>query len=337
MFGIAHVTNDWRLFLDGSSNSLKVVLLHNENTLPSVPLAYCKKLPEKYENMQQILNFIGYNTYGWEVIADYKLINILSGLMGAASKNPCAFCLWDAKYKGQDKFSKKDWPSRPQWSTNTTGKHIHNAIKPPLVPISKILFPPLHIKIGLVTQLFKKVYALNLKARKELSNLFPSLSQAKMKAGVYDGPQIRRMFASTNLADSLNAEPEQNNAFSEAFSALKDVCESFLGNRRSLNYLQVIENMMKCYEKLDINITIKMHTLICHLDIFKDSCGAYSDEQGERFHQDLKSNEQDYAGKDMAKALGRYCWTLIRETDPTLHKRQAKYGNKTQFFYVNKQ
>lgn len=328
LFGTEHKTDEWRLFLDGSSKSLKVVLLHNENTLPSIPIAYCKGLPEKYESMQYILNLIQYEKYQWDVIVDFKLINILVGLMGAASKHPCVYCLWDSKYKKSDKYTKTDWPARPQWSEATAGKY--NAIKPPLVPASKILMPPLHIKIGLVTQLFKKIFQKNSAVRNVLHNIFPTLSQAKMKAGVYDGPQIRKIFENKDLPKALKTEEYH------AFSCLKEVSENFLGNERAPNYRQLIKDMMKSYEKLDINITIKMHSLICHLDLFKNSCGAFSDEQGERFHQDLKTNEDEYAGKNMARALGRYCWKLIRETDPNIHKRQSNYNKKMKAFYVYK-
>lgn len=332
LFQAEHRPSEWRLFLDGSSNSLKAVLLHNGNTLPSVPIAYCKKVPEKYESMEMILNLINYAKYQWDVICDYKLINILFGLMGAASKNPCAFCLWDAKYKGSDKYTKMDWPTRPKWSENTARKN--NAVKPPLIPAEKILFPPLHIKIGLVTQLFKKIFNRNEpgipnKAKEALKELFPSLSLAKLSAGVYNGPQIRQIFGSKNLRTHLR--PDEN----RALTALEKVCTKFLGNERAPDYKHLINEMMASYQDLCINITIKMHTLICHLDLFKESCGAFSDEQGERFHQDLKTNEEDYAGKDMTKGLGRYCWKLIRETESEKHKRQASYNKKTKYFYVN--
>lgn len=327
LFGIEHKPDEWRLFLDGSSKSFKAVLLHNKNLLPSVPLAYCKRLPEKYENIEYILNRIKYQQYGWEVIVDFKLINIITGLMGAASKHPCAHCLWDSKYKGSDKYTKTDWPKRPQWSTETAGKY--NAVKPPLIPISKILMPPLHIKIGLVTQLFKKLYERNSKIRATLFSIFPSLSEAKIKAGVYDGPQIEELFQDNDLPKILTVEENY------AFDSLKSVCKGFLGNKRDINHTDLIRKMMESFEKLGINITIKMHSLICHLDIFKESCGAYSDEQGERFHQDLKKNEADYAGKNMARGLARYCWKLIRETDPDTHRRQASYGKKINFFFVN--
>uniref|UniRef100_A0A336MHD8 CSON012359 protein n=1 Tax=Culicoides sonorensis TaxID=179676 RepID=A0A336MHD8_CULSO len=36
--------------------------------------------------MEQILEFIKYDDYKWDIVVDFKLINILCGLMGAASK-----------------------------------------------------------------------------------------------------------------------------------------------------------------------------------------------------------------------------------------------------------
>ena len=43
--------NDWRLFIDSSKRSLKVVLLNNGNRFGSIPLAYSVTLKEKYENV----------------------------------------------------------------------------------------------------------------------------------------------------------------------------------------------------------------------------------------------------------------------------------------------
>jgi hypothetical protein len=323
LFGATHNSNEWRLFLDGSSKSLKVVLLHNENTLPSVPVAYCKRLPEKYENMQIILNLIKYEQYKWEVIVDFKLINILTGLMAAASKYPCVHCLWDSKYAGSDKYTKTNWPER---SNEINRKY--NVVRAPLVPPAKILMPPLHIKIGLTTQLFKKIYQQNTEVIKVLKTMFPNLSDAKLKAGVYDGPQIREMFKKEVLLKQKMSRDEIH-----AFTCLQNVCEKFLGNQRARNYRQLVKDMITSYAKLNINITIKMHSLICHLDLFKDNCGAYSDEQGERFHQDLKRNEEDYF--NMVNGLARYCWKIIRETNPDVHRRNPNYKRKMTYFYVN--
>jgi hypothetical protein len=329
LFEVQHKATEWRLFLDGSTESLKVVLLHNGNEYPSVPLAYSRHCPEKYDSMKLILEHIKYNKYEWDVIVDFKLINILEGLMAAASKNPCIHCLWDSKYNGKDKYWKTDWPPRPNWSKKTAG--TNNAIKPPLIPRCKILFPPLHIKIGLVKQLFKKIYETNEKAGSRLCKIFPRLSKQKIEAGVFDGPQIRQIFKDSGLPTVLSEDQ------SHALSCLIKVCENFLGNNRAPDYSKLVKEMALSYDKLGINVTIKIHSLLCHLDLFKENCGAFSDEQGERFHQDLKKTEENYKGKDMANGLGRYCFGLIREKDTSKHKRKSTYNKKTQYFYVNKE
>ncbi|GBP60164.1 hypothetical protein EVAR_41854_1 [Eumeta japonica] len=41
-------------------------------------------------------------------------------------------------------------------------------------------------------------------------------------------------------------------------------------------------------------MSIKLHYLRNHLDKFPDNLGNYSEEQGERFHQDLKVIEERY-------------------------------------------
>jgi hypothetical protein len=45
-----HKTSQCRLFIDCSKTSLKAVLLHSGNKLPSVPLAYVTNMKETYEN-----------------------------------------------------------------------------------------------------------------------------------------------------------------------------------------------------------------------------------------------------------------------------------------------
>jgi hypothetical protein len=52
--------DQWRLFIDSSKQSLKVVLLHYGNRFPSVPLALTANMKESYESMKQLLGKIKY-------------------------------------------------------------------------------------------------------------------------------------------------------------------------------------------------------------------------------------------------------------------------------------
>ena len=44
-------------------------------------------------------------------------------------------------------------------------------------------------------------------------------------------------------------------------------------------------------------MSIKLYHLHCHFASFPDNLGAVVDEQGERFHQDLKVTEELYQGR----------------------------------------
>jgi hypothetical protein len=57
--------------------------------------------------------------------------------------------------------------------------------------------PPLHIKLGLMKQ-FGTALDKELAAFEYMRDFFPKLSEAKVKAGVFVGPQIRRSWSARN-------------------------------------------------------------------------------------------------------------------------------------------
>ena len=65
--------------------------------------------------------------------------------------------------------------------------------------------------------------------------------------------------------------------------------------------------------------------LHAHLDQFKDNMGAYSEEHGERFHQDVVDFERRrrYQEQYNENMMGDYIWCLIRES-PCKHKKITK-------------
>ncbi|XP_061409989.1 uncharacterized protein LOC133344059 [Lethenteron reissneri] len=72
--------NEWRLFIDSSSRSLKAVLLHNCNKYPSLHLAHSVHLNEDYNSINTLLDALKYDEYGWEVIKHFKMVAFLMGL-----------------------------------------------------------------------------------------------------------------------------------------------------------------------------------------------------------------------------------------------------------------
>lgn len=72
-------------------------------------------------------------------------------------------------------------------------------------------------------------------------------------------------------------------------------------------------------------MSLKLHFLFNHLDFFPENLGDESDEQGERFHQDMAFIEERYQGFWDEQMMGDYCWFLIRELpEENLNRRSLK-------------
>ncbi|XP_023252229.1 NACHT, LRR and PYD domains-containing protein 9-like, partial [Seriola lalandi dorsalis] len=130
--------------------SLKCVLLHNGNQFASVPLAHSTTLKEKYEAVKYVLEKIRYDQHEWLICVDLKMVNFLLGQQSGFTKYPCFLCMWDSRDTAQY-YTKKDWPV---WEELVPCRS-RNVISNPLVDRDKILFLPLHIKLGLIKQFTK--------------------------------------------------------------------------------------------------------------------------------------------------------------------------------------
>ena len=104
---------------------------------------------------------------------------------------------------------------------------------------------------------------------------FPSLSNEKLKAGIFDGPQIRQLMGDQKCCDSMN-EVEL-----AAWLSFVEVVKNFLGNYRADNYKEIVNNKLGNFRILGTNMSIKVNFLHSHLDQFPENLGDVSDEQGE--------------------------------------------------------
>jgi len=137
-------------------------------------------------------------------------------------------------------------------------------------------------------------------------NKFPHVSDAKIKEGLFIGPQIREMMQDLN-------ETERN-----AWLSFKRMCKDFLGNLKAANYQAVVQDLLTSYKAMGCNMRLKIHFLESHLDFFPENLGEVCDEHGERFHQDIMTMEKWFQSKWTSSMLANYCWTL---------KMDAPYAN----------
>ena len=83
-----------------------------------------------------------------------------------------------------------------------------NVVSPPLVLPEKIYLPPLHIKLGLMKN-FVKVMDKTGRGFEHVRNMFPNVSDAKIKEGIFIGPQMRELMQDKQFDEDLN-ETERN-------------------------------------------------------------------------------------------------------------------------------
>jgi len=301
---------EWRLFIDSSNRSLKGVLLHNGNEFASLPVAHSVQMKETYANMKTLLDELKYDQHQWLICGDLKVIALLLGLQGGYTKYPCFLCLWDSRADNLH-YEQKEWSERTHFMPGS-----HNVQEPPLVDRQKVLLPPLHIKLGLMKNYVK---ALNPDGAtfKYLEEKFPKISEAKIKAGIFVGPQIRELFRDTQFTSKMTGLE------SHAWNAFRSVVENFLGNHKSDDYERLVEILIQSYQALGSRMSVKIHFLHSHLDYFPSNLGAFSEEQGERFHQDISEMERRYQGRWNVNIIADYCWGLNR------HNAAAEYSRKS--------
>jgi len=91
---LGHVYNpdQWHLFIYSSKVSLKVVLLHNGNRFPSVPLVHAASMKESYESMKLLLVKIKYDEFKWKLCGDLKLWHCYSEC-NSGTQNTAVSCV----------------------------------------------------------------------------------------------------------------------------------------------------------------------------------------------------------------------------------------------------
>lgn len=148
-----------------------------------------------------------------------------------------------------------------------------------------------------------------------LRQFFPKLSDAKLKEGIFIGPDIRKLMHDNLFEQSLNKKEL------DAWRAFVKVIKGFLGKNKDENYEALVQQLLVAYEALGYRMSLKIHFLHSHINFFPENLGDVSDEMGERFHQDIRTMETRYQGRWDPAMMEDYCWSMKRE-DPAFHKRQ---------------
>jgi len=235
--------SEWRLFIDSLKRSLKCVLLNNGNKYGSIPIGHSTTMKEECKAISLVLEKINYQKHQWVLCVDLKMVNFLLGQQSVYTKYPCSLCLWESRAK-HEHWARKDWSPREYMVV--AGQ---NVINEPLVARDRIILPPLHIKLGLM-KLFVKALNKDGLCIEYIAHKLPGLIMEKLKAGIFDGPQIRQLINDPHFIASMN-EIE-----SCAWSSFVLVVKNFLGDKKADNYTQLVEDMLFHFNRLGCNMSV---------------------------------------------------------------------------------
>ena len=122
---------------------------------------------------------------------------LLLGMQLGYTKYCCFLCELDSRDK-KNHYVKGLWPKR---TSLTPGEK--NVVSPPLVLPENIFLPPLHIKLGLMKNFVKGTDKTG-RGLQYVRNKFPNVSDAKIKEGIFIGPQIRELMQDKQFDKDLN-------------------------------------------------------------------------------------------------------------------------------------
>ena len=88
------------------------------------------------------------------------------------------------------------------------------------------------------------------------------MTEAKIKEGVFIGPQIRQFLQDSEFDQALFGKEKL------AWQAFKLVATKFLENTKADNYMELVSNLLKTYSRMGCNMSLKIHFLDSHLDFF---------------------------------------------------------------------
>ena len=92
---------------------------------------------------------------------------------------------------------------------------------------------------------------------KYLFTKFPGLSEAKVKEGVFLGPDIRKLITDQTFINTMT-DPQK-----EGWIAFKEVIQKFLSNNKDPNYKKIVGRMLKAFQALGCLMSLKVHFLQC--------------------------------------------------------------------------
>lgn len=265
---------------------------------------------ENYPNVSTLWKLLKINDFKGTIATDMKLANILAGLMGHSSCNPCAYCTATKDYLGKcgeyrsiGSCSKNyhDWLNAG--GSKQRAKNYMNCTNLPVFEgeaddeIIDFLPPPeLHLMTGVVNKLYDCM----------LQEFHSDALKWAALCNVQRTASCGRFSFAGNASKTLLEKVDILRSFCEigcvkyvqCFQDFQRVVKSCFSNELNDDYKNNIEKFQRSYLDLNISITPKVHAVFFHVSHFCEKTnrglGFYSEQAVESAHYDFKMTWNKY-------------------------------------------
>ena len=94
---------------------------------------------------------------------------------------------------------------------------------------------------------------------------FPQLSEAKTKEDIFTGPDIRKVIHDFAFERKL-CQKELG-----AWKLFVKVVNEFLSSKKEENYKTLVEELLRSYQLMGCQVSLKIHFLISHINFFLEN------------------------------------------------------------------
>ena len=178
---------------------------------------------------------------------------------------------------------------------------------------SKHVFPTVYVKLDIMKQ-FVKALEKDGDCFKYICMKFPGLTIEKLKAGIFDEPQIRKLMDDANFCNFMNS------AELSAWMAFTNAVKFFLKKIRAPNYKEIFETVLTSIHQLGTNISIKLHFCTAIVLVFQKIQVIWVKSKGNAPISDMEVRYQD---RWDATILADYCWSIKRDDARASHSRKS--------------
>jgi hypothetical protein len=117
------------------------------------------------------------------------------------------------------------------------------------------------VKLGVIKQ-FVKALKKEGDYLKYISKKFTALTEAKLKEGIFTGPDIRKLLFDAIYESMMNATEKA------AWQVFRDVVAKFLGNTKDPHYTNIVNTTLDEFNDLGCKMSLKLHFLHSLLEYF---------------------------------------------------------------------